>query len=82
MPVRESSTKMMKIGKNEKENGVNFSLNDGKMQKVETYRYLGVDISSDGGMDVDVNHRITEAKKSWGALKTCGKRGIYLERQK
>ena len=32
-------------------------------------RYLGVDISSDGGMGEEVNHRITEAKKAWRALR-------------
>ena len=40
-------------------------------------------MSSDGGMGEEVNHRITEAKKAWGALKDVWKkRGIYLERQK
>ena len=34
-------------------------------EKVEAYRYLGVDIPSDGGMGEEANHRITEAKKAW-----------------
>ena len=63
--MNETKSKIMKIGKN----GVNISLNDRRMEKVETYRYHGVDISSDGGMGEEVNHRITEAKKVWGALK-------------
>ena len=46
---------------------MNISLNDRRMEEVETYRYLGVDISSDGEMGEEVNHRITEAKKAWGA---------------
>ena len=64
----------MKIRKNVEENGVNISLNDRRMEEVETYRYLGVDISSDGGMGEEVNHRITEAKKAWGALKDVSKK--------
>ena len=28
-----------------------------------------MDISSDGGMGEEVNHKITEANKAWGALK-------------
>ena len=56
---------IMKIG----ENGVNMSLNDRKMEEVETHRDLVVDASSDGGMGEEVNHWITEAKKAWGALK-------------
>ena len=71
----------MKIGKNGEENGVDFSLNDGRMEEVETHRYLRVDMLSDDGMGEEVDHRITEAKKAWGALKNVWK-GIYLERQK
>ena len=58
---------------------MNISLNDRRLGEVETYRYLRVDISSDGGMGEEVNHRITEAKKVWGALRDIyGKKGIYL----
>ena len=64
----------MKIGKIEKENGVNLSLNDGRVKEVEAYRYLRVGMSSDGGMVEEVNHRITEAKKAWGALKDAWKK--------
>ena len=53
---------------------MNISLNDRRMEEVETYRYLGVDISSDGGMREEVNHRITEAKKALGALKDVWKK--------
>ena len=72
--VNETKSKIMKIGKNGEENGVNISLNDRRMEEVETYRYLGVDMSSDGGMGEEVNHRITEAKKAWGALKDVWKK--------
>ena len=47
---------------------MNISLDDRRIE-VETYRYLGVDISSDCGMGEEVNCRITEVKKAWGALK-------------
>ena len=33
-----------------------------------------MDILSDGGMGKEVNHRITEAKKTWGALKDVWKK--------
>ena len=48
---------------------MNIRLHDKRTEEVETYRYLGVDISSDGGMGEEVNHRITEVKKAWRALK-------------
>ena len=68
-----TKSKIMKIGKNGEENGVNISLHDRRMEEVETYRYLGVGMSNDGGMGEEVNHGITEAKKVWGALKDMEK---------
>ena len=44
------------------------------MEEVEIYRYLNVDILSDGGMGEEVNHRIIEAKKARGALKDVWKK--------
>ena len=49
MSANETKSKIIKIGKNVEENGVNISLNV-RMEEVETYRYLVVDISSDGGI--------------------------------
>ena len=62
--MNETKSKVMKIGKNGEENGVDISLNDRRMEEVKTYRYLGVNMSSDGRMGEEVNHRITEAKKA------------------
>ena len=78
LSMNETKCKVMKIGKNGEQNGVNISLNDRRMEEVEIYRYLGVDILSDGKMGEEVNHRVTEAKRAWGALKDVGygKRGI------
>ena len=53
---------------------MDISLNDRRVEEVETYRYLGVDMSSDGRMGEEVNHRITEVKKAWGALKGLWKK--------
>merc|ERR1712002_898071 len=59
----------MRIGKNGEEDEVNVSLNGKRMEEVEIYRYLGVDISNDSGMGEEVNNRIGEARRAWGALK-------------
>ena len=45
---------------------MNVSLNGRRIEEVETYRYLGVDILNDSGMGEEVNHRIGEARKAWG----------------
>ena len=68
--MNETKSKIMKIG----ENGVNINLNGRRMEEVEICRDLGVDISSDGGMYEEVNHRITEVKKVWGALRDVWKK--------
>ena len=78
--MNETKSKIVKIGKNGEANGVDISLNDRRIEEVETYRYLGVDMSSDGGMGEEVNHRITEAKKAWGALKDVWKKR-YMSRE-
>ena len=74
LAVNEGKSKVMRIGKNGEENEVNVSLNGRRMEEVETYRYLGVDISNDSGMGEEVNHRIGEARKAWGALKDVWKK--------
>ena len=82
LTVNEGKSKVMRIGKNGEENEVNVSLNGRRMEEVETYRYLGVDISNDSGMGEEVNHRIGESRKAWGALKDVWKKRQYLEKQK
>merc|ERR1712002_1299798 len=56
------------------EDEVNISLNGRRMEEVGIYRYLGVDISNDSGIDEEVNHRIGEARRAWGALKDVWKK--------
>ena len=48
--MNETKSNIIEIGKSGEENAVNISLNERKMEEVETYRYLGMDIASDGGM--------------------------------
>ena len=57
-------------------------MSDRRMEEVVTYRYLRVDMLSDGGMGEEVNHRITEVKKTWGALKDIWKKRHISQRQK
>ena len=72
LTVNEGKSKVMRIGKNGEENEVNVSLNGRRMEEVETYRYLGVDISNDSGMGDEVNHRMGRQGKAWEALKDVG----------
>merc|ERR1712002_866144 len=59
----------MRIGKNGEEDEVNVSVNGRRREDIGIYRYLAVDISNDSEMGEEVNHRIGEARRAWGALK-------------
>merc|ERR1711872_65064 len=69
-----TKSQIMKIGKNVEENVMNVHLNNSRMDEVDTYRYLGVDIANDSRMSEEVNHRIGEARKACGALKGLWKK--------
>ena len=65
--VNVGKSKVMRIGKNREENVLDVQLNDSRME-VDCYRYLGVDVSSDGRMNEEMSHKIGEARKASGAL--------------
>merc|ERR1712002_652821 len=74
LTVKEGKSKVMRIGKNGEGDEVNISLNGRRMEEVEIYRYMVVDISNDSGMGEEVNHKIGEARRAWGALKGVWKK--------
>ena len=74
LSVNISKSKVMKIGGNQGTNDLNVSLNNRRMEEVDTYRYLGVDISSDGKMHEELCHRMKEARKNAGMLKSLWNR--------
>ena len=74
LAVNEGKSKVMRIGKSGEEDEMNVSVNGRRMEEVGTYRYLGVDVSNDSGMGEEVNHRIGEARRAWGALKDVWKK--------
>ena len=61
LSVNISMNKVMKIGGNQGANELNVSLDNRKMEELETYRYLGVDVSSDGRIHEEMYHRMKEA---------------------
>ena len=75
-----SKSKVVKIGGNQGTNDLNVSLDNKRMEEVDMYRYLGVDISSDGRMHEELCHRMKEACKSAGMLKSLwGRRNVTRE---
>ena len=78
--VNVGKSKVMRIGRGQNENEMNVSLNNRRMEEVECYRYLGVDVSHDGKMNEEVSHRIGEARKVSGALQKLWKnRNMSME---
>ena len=50
------------------------------MEEVSDFLYLGAKVSKDGGMEKELNHRITQARKSAGALGGMwNNRGVSIE---
>ena len=68
LAVNVSKSKVMRIGKNLDVNEMNISLNDSRIEDVERYRYLRIDISNNGSINEEVRHRIGEATKASGTL--------------
>ena len=48
----------MKASKNGDQNELNINMGSRRMEEVNAYRYLGVDVTNDGKMNEEVNHRI------------------------
>merc|ERR1711905_33132 len=66
--VNVGNCRVMRIGKSQNENEMNVSLNNRRMEEVECYRYLGVDVSHDGKMNEEVSHRKGEKGKGEGIV--------------
>ena len=62
-------SKVMKVSKPGDQNELNISLDDRRMEEVNVYRQLGVDVTNDGNIYEEANHRIGEAKVLAGLQK-------------
>ena len=74
LSVNVEKSKVMKVSKNGDQNELNISLDGRRMEEVNAYKYLGVDVTNDGKMNEEVNHRTGEAKKVSGGLQKLWKR--------
>ena len=77
--VNGKKSKVMRMGKRGHKS-LDIKIEGGTLEEVEVYRYLGVDLTADGTMEKEVEHRITEARKAMGALKRVwGGRKISMQ---
>ena len=58
---------------------MSISMDDANMEVVDSYRYLGVNVSIDGKTNEEVNNRIGEARKATGPLQKVWKNRKLLQ---
>ena len=74
LTVNVEKSKVMKVSKDGDQNELHINLDGRRMEEVNAYRYLRVDITNDGKMNEEVNHRIGEAIKVAGRLQKLWKK--------
>ena len=50
------------------------------LEEVDRFKYLGLQVSADGGYEKDVEHRMNERHRAWGVLKSVlSNRGLWIK---
>ena len=77
--VNVGKSKVMRYTRNEDGARLNVMLNGETLEEVDQFKYLGSVIAANGGVEVDVHHRVNEGCKVLGALKGVMKnRGLGM----
>ena len=72
-------SKVMRCTRNEDGARLNAMLNGEVLEEVDQFKYLGLVIAVNGGVEADVRHRVNEGCKVLGALKEVMKnRGLGM----
>ena len=58
----------MKLSKSGEYGALNVPLNGEKMEELDCFRHMAVDLSSDGGMEVEWKHIVDEGRNVAGVL--------------
>ena len=51
------------------------------LEEVDSFKYLGSQVASDGGCERDMVHRMNGGHKAWGALKSVRKMTVEAAHQ-
>jgi len=73
LKVNVNKSKVMVCLRSATEVSLNVKLNGEMLERVESFKYLGSQISMYGGVDEDVRYRVNEASKAWGGMKAVFK---------
>ena len=69
LKINVGKSKVLTIKKHRMESCEKVTVNGQEMQEVvDKFNYLGVMISTDGGMGEEVAHRVLEGRKVWGTM--------------
>ena len=58
LSVNVAKSKVMRITRRENADNLNITVNGVRMEEVECFWYLGVDIDKDGGIKSEIKHRL------------------------
>ena len=81
--VNVGKRKVMRYSRYGNGDRIHVILNGEPLQEVNCFKYLGSQVAADGGCERDVEHRMNEGYKAWGALKSVpSNRGLGLKAKK
>ena len=61
-------SKVLMVKMDQMESCEKVRVNGEELQEVDKFKYLGVMISTDGGMGEELAHRVLEGRKVWGTM--------------
>ena len=68
LKINVGKSKMLTIKKDQMGSCEKVRVNGEELQEVDKFKYLGVMISTDGGMGEELAHRVLEGRKVWGTM--------------
>ena len=68
--VNVGNSKVMRCSRNVNEGRMHVILKGEPLEEVDSFKYLWLQVSTDGGCKSDVVHRMNEGYRAWGALKS------------
>jgi hypothetical protein len=68
-----AKSKVMRVTRRENADNLNITVNGVRMEEVECFRYLCVDIDRDGGMKSEMKDRVSEGEKFSGVVRKMWK---------